>query len=79
MIPVCPLKEWYLKWEINGWVNSQGQNVANKDLWLQLIPYFYNFWYEFRKVAGHSDVYWNEKCDELAQKEAKKIKDNWRG
>ena len=75
----CYLQEWYINWLENGWVNSQKKEVANKDLWLEIIPYFDNFWYNFRKVDGHSGVYWNEECDKLAQSEAEKLKLNWRG
>jgi len=75
----CYLKEWYIGWEHNGWVNSQKKDVSNKDLWMQLIPFFDNFWYDFRKVHGHSNVYWNEQCDKDAQREAELIKTKWRG
>ena len=75
----CYLKEWYIKWQFNGFINSNNEPVANKDLWLQIIPYFDNFWYDFRKVEGHKGNYWNEVCDELAQKSAEHLKLNWRG
>ena len=75
----CYLKEWYIKWQNNGWINSGGKSVANIDLWCQLIPYFDNFWYDFRKVEGHAGVYWNEKCDTMAQSCAQVLKENWRG
>lgn len=74
----CYNQEWYINWQANGWVNSQNKEVANKDLWMQLIPFFDNFWYEFRKVEGHSGVLWNEACDKLAQSAADKLKMNWR-
>ena len=75
----CYLQEWYLKWETNGWLNIKKEEVANKDLWLKIIPFFDNFWYDFRKVKGHSNVIWNEECDKLAQQAAEKLKKNWRG
>lgn len=75
----CFLQEWYLKWQSNGWINSTGNDVANKDLWLEIIPFFDNFWYDFRKIEGHSGNYWNERADELAQKQAELSKQNWRG
>jgi ribonuclease HI len=75
----CYLKEWYMNWQTNGWLNANGQEVANKDLWFEIVPFFENFWYDFRKVKGHAGEYWNEKCDELAQKSAEKLKRNWRG
>lgn len=75
----CYLQEWYIKWQQNGWVNSNNQDVANQDLWRKIIPYFDNFWYDFRKVKGHAGIAWNEECDQLAQNEAEKLKHNWRG
>lgn len=75
----CYLQEWYIKWQLNGWQNSNNQDVANKDLWFKIIPYFDNFWYDFRKVKGHQGNYWNEICDKYAQNEAEKLKHIWRG
>lgn len=75
----CYREEWYLKWLENGWINSQKKSVANIDLWEQLIPYFDNFWYYFDKIKGHAGNYWNETCDELVQREAQSLKNNWRG
>lgn len=75
----CYLQEWYIKWLSNGWINAQGTSIANIDLWRNLIPYFDNFWYDFKKVPAHSGHYWNEKCDTLAQQSSQIIKDNWRG
>jgi ribonuclease HI len=75
----CYLQEWYINWQINGWRNANKKEVANQDLWQRIIPYFDNFWYDFRKVKGHANNFWNEECDQLAQSEAEKLKKNWRG
>ena len=75
----CYLQEWYINWQTNGWRNANNQPVANQDLWREIIPYFDNFWYDFRKVKGHKGNYWNEECDTLAQEAAEKLKKNWRG
>jgi ribonuclease HI len=75
----CYTQEWYHKWHWNGWTNSKGEDVANQDLWIQIIPYFDNFWYDFKKVEGHAGVYWNEVCDSLAQSTAETLRINWRG
>ena len=75
----CYLQEWYLKWQANGWTNANGKEVANQDLWREIIPFFDNFWYDFRKVEGHTNIYWNEYVDSLAQKQAELSKRDWRG
>lgn len=75
----CYLKEWYLNWYSNGWINSNGKEVANKDLWLRILPFFDNFWYDFKKVKGHNNDYWNERCDKIAQTESQNLKSQWRG
>ena len=75
----CYLQEWYVKWQENGWVNSKKENVANRDQWQKIIPYFDNFWYTFDKVPAHSGLYWNEKCDTLVQQATDRLKSTWRG
>lgn len=75
----CYHQEWYINWQDNGWVNSKGEEVANQNLWVDIIPFFDNFWYYFSKVPGHSTNYWNNECDRLAQSEAQLLKDNFRG
>ena len=52
----------------NGWINSKKEPVANKELWLQLIPYFENPLFSFLKVKGHNGDKFNELADELAVK-----------
>lgn len=75
----CYNQEWYTKWLTNGWVTSTNKEVANRDLWEEIIPYFDNFWYTFKKVKGHDNVMWNEECDSLAQAAAENAKRHWRG
>lgn len=75
----CYNQDWYIKWQANGWQNANRKPVANADLWQQIIPYFDNFWYSFKKVPAHSGLFWNEYCDKLAQEHADKMKRDWRG
>lgn len=75
----CYLQHWYENWEQNYWRTSAGKPVANTDLWSRIIPYFKSYWYDFRKVAGHKGIVWNEKCDKAAQFEADYIKHHWEG
>lgn len=75
----CYQQDWYINWEKNGWQNAQHKDVANRDLWEQIIPYFDNFWYYFMKVPGHAGNYWNEKCDDVAQDMANRLKISYRG
>lgn len=75
----CYTQGWYLNWQSHGWLNASKKEVANQDLWIDIIPYFDNFWYTFKKVQGHANVYWNEMCDKMAQHEAEKLKIEWRG
>ena len=75
----CYLQEWYENWQRNGWVNAKGEDVANQDLWIQIIPFFDDFWYHFSKVKGHGVNYWNNECDRLAQIASQTLKDNFKG
>lgn len=62
----CYQDQWYKNWINNGWVNSKKEPVANKELWIQLIPFFNNPNFNFIKVKGHAGNPFNEKADKLA-------------
>ncbi|TPX30947.1 hypothetical protein SmJEL517_g05627 [Synchytrium microbalum] len=61
--------EWLPNWQENDWYNSQGNQVANQDLWQKLIGEVNETPAEvsIQKVAGHAGVYGNERADELAK------------
>lgn len=67
----CYLQGWYKNWMKNGWVNSKGDDVANRELWWELIPFFQDVNYFFEKVKGHADNYYNNLCDKDAQEMAR--------
>lgn len=57
---------WIDKWQKNGWKNSNKEPVKNKELWEKLIELTKIHEVEFIKVKGHSDDFYNNRCDELA-------------
>lgn len=63
----CYFQEWYVNWEKNGWRNAARKEVANQDLWVQIIPYFKRKSFYFHKVEGHADNYYNNLVDKMAQ------------
>ena len=75
----CYSQRWFDAWKTNGWRNAKKQPVANQDLWIQLIPYFERFGFSFKKVKGHADNVFNNRCDEMAQRAADEAKIKWRG
>jgi ribonuclease HI len=65
----CFRDRWWEGWLARGWLNSQRQPVANRDLWEPLIDLVRargNV--EFRWVKGHSGDPMNDLVDELAVK-----------
>ncbi len=62
----CFRDRWYVKWQQNGWKNSQRQPVANVDLWRPLIELVLARKPEFRWVKGHSGDKMNDLVDRLA-------------
>lgn len=62
----CFRDKWYLKWQKNGWINSKGNPVENKDLWEELINLYQHHNVTFCKVKGHADNELNNRCDKLA-------------
>lgn len=63
------INEW-----LDGWVRKNFKNVKNPELWSEYLEHSKNhkitaFW-----VRGHDGHPENERCDELARKEANRIK-----
>lgn len=60
-------------WEQNGWVTSAKTEVKNIDLWQKLSALTEKFDCTFFKVKGHADNPFNNRCDELAVAECKRL------
>ena len=60
-------KNWFKRWEQNGWLNAAGKPVKNKDLWVRLQALHSYHLITWRKPAGHSGDHYNERCDQLAR------------
>ena len=63
----CFEKDWINNWIKNNWVNSKKEPVKNKELWLELLNLTKIHKVTFNKVKGHSNVKYNNRCDELAR------------
>ncbi|NLH96432.1 MAG: ribonuclease HI [Clostridiaceae bacterium] len=63
---------WIHSWKLNGWVNSNRDEVKNRDLWEQLDELAGVHDVTFIKVRGHSDDEYNNRCDRLAVAEIRK-------
>lgn len=63
----CFKQRWYLNWQKNGWHNSKGDPVQNRDLWEMLLEQTKRHRVRFEKVRGHAGVDYNERCDLLAR------------
>lgn len=58
---------WIYNWLKNGWKNSSGESVKNKELWIELYDLTKIHKVTFYKVKGHADNEFNNRCDELAR------------
>lgn len=61
------MTEWLDGWVKKGWKNSQKKDVANRDLWEQLLALSQIHTIEWHWVRGHAGHAENERCDELAR------------
>ena len=68
------LQNWIGKWAVNGWRNSAKAEVANSDLWKELLKLTSVHKVNFIKVKGHADNEFNNRCDELAVKCSREFK-----
>jgi ribonuclease HI len=57
---------WLENWQRNGWKNKDRKDVANKDLWLELLELEKRHDIEWRWVRGHHVDAENARADALA-------------
>ena len=70
----CFKEGWMKGWIRNGWRNSKGKPVENRDLWERLAELMGKHQVEYFKVKGHSDNELNNRCDELAREAIAKLR-----
>ena len=58
---------WIQSWEKNGWRKADNKAVLNIDLWQRLLSLTKVHRVEFKKVKGHADNEYNNRCDALAR------------
>ena len=67
-------KGWAESWKKRGWIKSDKKPALNPDLWEQLLELTGKHQMRYHWVKGHADNPMNNRCDELAVAEWKKIK-----
>ena len=68
-------KGWARSWQKRGWVKSDKKPALNPDLWEQLLTLTQKHQLHYHWVKGHAENPKNNRCDELAVGEWKKIKE----
>ena len=59
-------KNWLKSWKKKGWKRGKNEEVKNVDMWQELDKLIEGKDIKFNWVKGHSGVWGNERCDELA-------------
>ena len=59
---------WIEIWQKHNWLNSRKKPVENQDLWQHLLKVMRIHNVKWIKVEGHSDIEYNNRCDNLAKK-----------
>jgi ribonuclease HI len=63
------ITQWIWGWRSRGWKNAEGQDVANRELWEELLRQVTRLkpaLIDWKYVRGHSGFPGNERCDEIA-------------
>ena len=70
------ITKWIKTCVKNNWITASKKPVKNRDLWEQLYKLSGQYKIKWVWVKGHSGHLENERCDELARSEIKKLKRN---
>ena len=68
------INEWLSNWIKNNWKTASKKPVKNQELWQDYIKVSKEHKINANWVKGHAGHTQNERCDELARKEAIKLK-----
>ena len=60
------ITKWIYGWRKNNWINSQKEEVLNRDLWEKLFELTHNKKIEWNYIKGHAGIKANERSDEIA-------------
>lgn len=58
-------QKWIHSWRKKGWTRGKSGELKNKELWIELYQLTEIHKVEFKKVKGHADNEYNNRCDEL--------------
>lgn len=58
-------QKWIDTWREKGWTRGKSGELKNKELWKKLYGLTQIHKVEFKKVKGHADDKYNNRCDEL--------------
>jgi len=67
-------KGWAIGWRKRGWIKSDKKPALNPDLWEVLLNLVEKHELHYHWVKGHADNPMNNRCDEMAVNEWKKLK-----
>jgi len=60
------ITQWIKGWKRNGWMTQAKEDVANKDIWIELDEATQGKQITWKYVGGHIGIKGNERCDEIA-------------
>ncbi len=67
------LQDWISFWLLNNWHTKAKKQVQNVELWQRLLRAIESHKVCWHKVKGHADSELNNRCDEIARNEIKKL------
>ncbi len=67
-------KGWVYGWKKRGWIKSDKKPALNSDLWEELLSLIAQHTVTYHWVKGHAENPKNNRCDQLAVSEWKKLK-----
>lgn len=63
------ITQWVWGWRNRGWKNAEGKDVANRELWEELVRHVARLkpaTIQWKYVRGHAGFPGNERCDQIA-------------